>query len=139
LVADPPQAPVRGARTARRRGPYLVLGAVGLLILVLTVATHNLGDFARYYRCGELRFLNGDNPYSCSDYYQTPPTLYLLAPFAALGASLDSWAWGLAVGSAIFSGLLLLLRVYDLRDLRSAGYMLALVLCPFTLFMVIFQ
>jgi hypothetical protein len=139
LVADPPHAPVRGGRTARWRGPYLVLGAVGLLILVLTVATHNLGDFARYYRCGELRFLNGDNPYSCSDYYQTPPTLYLLAPFAALGASLDSWAWGLAVGSAIFSGLLLLLRVYDLRDLRSAGYMLALVLCPFTLFMVIFQ
>lgn len=139
MVADPLDVLTAERHAPRSRGRYLVLGAVGLLILVLTVATHNLGDFARYYRCGELRFLSGGDPYSCNDYFQTPPTLYLLAPFAALGAPLDSWAWGSTIAASIFGGLLLLLSVYGLRDLRSAGYLLALVLCPFTLFMIAFQ
>jgi len=126
-------------RPASRRRLVLVLGLSALLIVVLTLATLDKGDFVRYYRCGEAAFFAGGDPYACRDYFQTPPTFYLTAPFALLGSPADAIAWGLFSAVGTCAAIVVLLASFDLLDAPAGGLAMALVLSPFTLFLIAFQ
>src|SRR4029079_15400140 len=101
-----------------RPGVLFTLGLLGLIMLGLGISTMNQGDYARYYRCAEHAFLRGQNPYLCYDYFQAPPTLHLMAPFAALGPPLDALTWSLLVGGVAFGALFAFGAVFMLVESR---------------------
>jgi hypothetical protein len=117
----------------------LVLGALGLLLFIAGLGTLGSGDYHRYYQCGVRAFLHGQDPYACPDYYNAPPILLLLAPFGALPAPLDAWAWGAFVVACTLAAIILLFTTFGMLEQRSLLLIGLLILCPFTIALVIYQ
>src|SRR5579859_4277644 len=116
-------------REAVRPLPYRTLLLLSSLVLILGVSTSLSGDWVQYYRCADFAFLHGQNPYSCHNYYNTPLTFVMQAPFALFGAPLDAWAWALFATTCALAALFTLFANFAMLEKRSMGLVATLVLC----------